>query len=130
MLKRLLATTCLAVMAVCGLAGRATAEDPTGVFVFGDSLSDPGNLFAITGGTIPLSPPFFAGRFSNGPVWAELFPAEIGLAFNPLTNFAFGGAETGSAAPIDVLNQVGGLLMSGAPVDPGALHIVWAGAND
>lgn len=130
MFNRIVAAACLAVVAIWGLDGRAAAEEPTGVFVFGDSLSDPGNLFAITGGTIPPSPPYFAGRFSNGPVWAELFPAEIGLAFNPLTNFAFGGAETGSAAPTDVLNQVGGFLMSGAPVDPGALHLIWAGSND
>jgi outer membrane lipase/esterase len=29
------------------------------LFVFGDSLSDPGNRFALDGGTDPASPPYF-----------------------------------------------------------------------
>ena len=33
--------------------------------VFGDSLSDTGNLYAASGG-FPPSPPYFDGNFSNG----------------------------------------------------------------
>ena len=41
------------------------------MYVFGDSLSDNGNLFDMTGGLAPPSPPYFDGRFPNGPVWVE-----------------------------------------------------------
>src|SRR5262245_37490212 len=45
------------------------------VVVFGDSLSDTGNVFTVTepvlAEAIPVSPPYFQGRFSNGPVWVE-----------------------------------------------------------
>ena len=37
------------------------------VYFFGDSLSDPGNLFALSN----QPPPPYAQRLSNGPVWAE-----------------------------------------------------------
>ena len=36
------------------------------IYVFGDSLSDNGSLFAASGGMAPPSPPYFNGRFSNG----------------------------------------------------------------
>lgn len=39
--------------------------------VFGDSLSDNGNLYNLTFHMVPKSPPYFEGRFSNGPVWLE-----------------------------------------------------------
>ena len=47
--------------------------------VFGDSLSDNGNLYAITSAVhrvidaVPIIPdePYYQGRFSNGPVWNE-----------------------------------------------------------
>ena len=50
------------------------------MFVFGDSLSDNGNLFGWTGAPnpvtgvtpIPLSPPYFPGRFQDGKSYAEL----------------------------------------------------------
>lgn len=38
---------------------------------FGDSLSDNGNVYALLLHFLPKSPPYFDGRFSNGPVWAE-----------------------------------------------------------
>ena len=39
------------------------------VNVFGDSLSDEGNAFLLTGGTFP--PPPYVQRASNGPVAVE-----------------------------------------------------------
>lgn len=38
---------------------------------FGDSSSDNGNMYRISFGFIPKSPPYYQGRFSNGPTWAE-----------------------------------------------------------
>jgi outer membrane lipase/esterase len=46
-------------------------------YFFGDSLSDTGNIYAFTGFTQP-TPPYFNGRFSNGPVWVEYLAAGIG----------------------------------------------------
>jgi outer membrane lipase/esterase len=49
------------------LAGTSTANAQTRFVTFGGSLSDNGNLFAITG-ALPNGP--YASRtFSNGPVW-------------------------------------------------------------
>lgn len=39
--------------------------------MFGDSLTDNGNLYAYMWGYLPISPPYYEGHFSNGPIWAE-----------------------------------------------------------
>jgi phospholipase/lecithinase/hemolysin len=67
--------------------------------VFGDSLSDPGNDFAITTNngsdfSKPFPPPpYFQGHFSNGITAAEYVTLRSGL---PTQNFAQGGATTGA----------------------------------
>jgi phospholipase/lecithinase/hemolysin len=92
--------------------------------VFGDSLSDNGNLYAATGGIFPApypNPPFpssvnyTSGRLTDGPdttpasaisgVWNEQLSGKIGLpvsapAAGGGTNYAFGGAETGGNVTI------------------------------
>lgn len=81
---------------------------PMQLIVFGDSLSDSGNIFSLTGGVAPPSPPY-AGVFSNGPVWSEqlanqsgltlhnAFPLDGGLAGpGHLENFSIGGSFTTS----------------------------------
>jgi outer membrane lipase/esterase len=100
------------------------------VVVFGDSLSDAGNAFIATSFTIPPSPPYFQGRFSNGPVWVEALAAALHRHADPFlaggTNFAFGSAQTP-----DVLLQVRLFLFTNGPrADPQALYIVWGGASD
>jgi phospholipase/lecithinase/hemolysin len=40
----------------------ASRKTYTNVITFGDSFSDNGNLYALTGRLIPLSPPNFEGR--------------------------------------------------------------------
>jgi phospholipase/lecithinase/hemolysin len=62
--------------------------------VFGDSLSDNGNLYNFLWHTIPASPPYYLGHFSNGTLWAEqlyssYFPTEYDEGFK---NYAVGGA--------------------------------------
>ncbi len=108
--------------------GRAHAFSQ--IVAFGDSLSDNGNLFALTGGAPPAppSPPYFMGRFSNGPVWVELVASNRGLS---LDDYAFGGAETGNGLGIDMLNQIAGYLAGvGNVADPNAMYTIWGGAND
>ena len=46
----------------------ANAGPYSNVFVYGDSLSDTGNIYNASGHTIPQSPPYYMGRFSNGPL--------------------------------------------------------------
>ncbi len=103
------------------------------IYVFGDSLSDNGNLFAASGDTAPPSPPYFNGRFSNGPVWVEYLNDMLPRA--NLHNFAFGGAfsDTGNSnAPglPGVLDEVALFLGTFPPPKPRDLCIVWSGANN
>lgn len=70
----------------------APAAKAGSLYVFGDSLSDDGNLYKLTG--LPPAP-YYKGRFSNGPVWVEYLPALSGLSSSPANNFAYGGAFTG-----------------------------------
>ena len=57
---------------------KALAKDYTQLNIFGDSLVDAGNIFNLTSGTFPPSPPY-AGKFSNGPLWVEQLGAELGI---------------------------------------------------
>ncbi len=41
------------------------------IVMFGDSLSDTGKMYGKMRGYLPSSPPYYQGRFSNGPVWLE-----------------------------------------------------------
>ena len=127
----------LAAAALIALAQTASAGTYDRVFAFGDSLTDNGNFFAATGGTYP-PPPYFNGRFSNGPVAAEVMAADLGAM---LHDYAFGGASTGffnadvPAGPLHftgVLSQVAGFTAAPPPgaTGSGALFLVWAGAND
>ncbi len=115
-------------------AGRASAY--TQLVVFGDSLSDSGNVFASSGGLIPIAP-YFDGRFSNGPVWVETLASQLGLSATPSlsggTNYAYGGARTGPAGdtPPSLVDQADTYLIDVANVaDPGALYVVAGGGND
>jgi outer membrane lipase/esterase len=87
--RKQLATLCLAA-ASAGLPVAAPAGQFADAFFFGDSLSDTGNLQAMTtqlylGGQFP-SPyptypgsPYFDGRFSNGPLWVEYLSDQMNL---------------------------------------------------
>jgi phospholipase/lecithinase/hemolysin len=127
--------TLAVVVAVGMIAAGARAEPFSGMVVFGDSLSDTGNLFTFTGEAVPASPPYFQGRFSNGPVWVEHLLSLLDVDPDLLVNFATGGATSGttnitaSEAP-GLLTQIDAFAASGSPVDPEALYVVWAGAND
>ncbi|MGZ9082256.1 MAG: SGNH/GDSL hydrolase family protein [Rhodoplanes sp.] len=103
-------------MFVLGLAlagasttGQAAAASYTNMFVFGDSLSDTGNVYDLTRGILP-APPYAGGRFSDGPVYAEYMAKGLGLPLDNVlsggTNYAFGGAETNSGVPT-LLRQMG-----------------------
>jgi phospholipase/lecithinase/hemolysin len=137
-----------------------SAEPFTAIISIGDSLSDSGNAFRATaplpGQAIPVSPPYFRGRFSNGLMWVEHLANAVGLQITPSldggTNFAFGGATTGQDLNRIFQRDLGVVIpslrtqvaayrltladptltdptrMKRAPAD--ALYIVWGGAND
>jgi phospholipase/lecithinase/hemolysin len=119
----------------------ATAGPYSAVFVYGDSLSDTGNIYAASGGTIPLSPPYYNGRFSNGPLAAEYLANSL---HSPLVSFAWGGATTGIGDSGDggtqttigslglpgMLLQVQGSLGTITPFASTSLFIVWGGPDD
>lgn len=105
------------------------------IYIFGDSLSDTGNVFNATNGLIPPSPTYFHGRFSNGPVWVEYLASDLGLKFNQNTNFAFGGATTGTeniglATLPGLQQQIESFKLSHIAVNPNSVYILWAGIND
>jgi phospholipase/lecithinase/hemolysin len=114
---------------------KVSAQNYDQIYVFGDSFSDTGNVFNFTNGAIPPNPTYFNGRFSNGPVWVEYLASKLGLTFNPKTNFAFGGATTGTKnLGISLLpglkQQINDFTTVNKSADPQALYIIWAGTND
>jgi cholinesterase len=117
----------------------ANAANYAVIVVYGDSFSDNGNLFRVIG--IP-QPPYWNGRYSNGPVAMEDLAASLGV---PLLDDAWGGATTGIGNFVD--NGTTGTL--GYDNLPGmtttfnatknslppalvrnSLFVVWGGIND
>ena len=114
---------------------KATAASFSQLYVFGDSLSDTGNSFNATG--IPPSPPYDQGRFSNGPVWVDYLASDLGLSAQQQTNYAFGGATSGSDNNTPggqglpgLQQQIDSYKATNTSADANALYVVWAGAND
>jgi phospholipase/lecithinase/hemolysin len=115
------------------------AESPySEIVVFGDSLSDTGNVNLATGGAV-AGPPYYEGRFSNGPVWVEVMAAELGLPAPVAsllggTNYAWGGAETGTGlSSFDTPNvgmQIDFFLADRGGFTGDELIVVAAGSND
>ena len=130
-----------------------------GIVVFGDSLSDPGNAFALTGQH--LTPPSYGmdtpaelltlipdapyakggNHFSNGPTWIEDVGKAIGLgasvgpAFAPghpnATNYAVGGARARPVGSFHLDVQVGAFLADFPRGAPAdTLFVVALGGND
>jgi phospholipase/lecithinase/hemolysin len=120
-----------------------SASQIDAIYAFGDSLSDAGNVYSLTG--IPTTP-YSGGRFSNGPVWVQDLSASLGLgpltaSRNGGTDFAYGDASTGvtpvhPSSPTSFIDLTGatgqvGQFHEAVPVaDPNALYTIWIGSND
>lgn len=133
-LGRAAAAALLLLLSTVASAAEVPAR-PSRIIVFGDSLSDTGNAHIATLHHRAPSPPYYDGRFSNGPVWVEDFAANFGLPVRPAlaggTNFAVGGAKAGSSADRMPYQADLYLLLSAfSPADPRALYIVFGGGND
>lgn len=133
-MKKLLTATAGAVLlgTVLGFSSGVLAPNFKEIYVFGDSLSDVGNVSKAEKGDVPPSPPYFQGRYADGPVWVEYLASKLKLTSNPNTNYAFGGATTGDfkGIPPGLLAQIKEFTATNSSADPNALYIVWAGAND
>ena len=154
----------VSVLGICVVAGAigtplaAQQQAPySKLVVFGTSLSDPGNAFALRGGTntptdYELSPlmvpgvPYARGghHFSNGATWVEQFAQSLGLAGsagpaygseNPnATNYAVGGAracDVPGEDNRDLVQQIDAFLADTGGVAPDdALYVIEMGGND
>ena len=121
-------------LAVVSAAGAAGAQSYSRLVVFGDSLSDNGNLYLATGGAAPASPPYFQGRFSSGPVFTERLGFNASNFMGPVTgsiNYAFGGARTDSqASPLGMRLQLADYQARGGKFGAGDLVSILGGANN
>jgi phospholipase/lecithinase/hemolysin len=143
MTRTKLSRTAFALAACCSSAlligSAAHAANFSAEYVFGDSLSDVGNVYLGSSGSEPAGP-YFGGQFSNGPVWVQDLAARLGLP--PLTpslaggsDYAFGHATTGSTSTnnSDVPNleqQVDKFFSGHASAPSNALYTFSIGAND
>lgn len=151
-----------AFITAAALALAATATVPTAaqqtysrIVVFGTSLSDPGNAFALNGGTntppdylvdpllVPSAPYVRGGHhFSNGATWVEQFARARGLAGSvrpafqdadtTATNFAVGAARAReNGVNVNLPAQVATFLQRSGGVAPSdALYVIEMGSND
>ena len=130
-----------AVMMLLAFTSIARAGSFSSVIVYGDSLSDNGNLYAAIG---QPSAPNWNGRDSNGPVAVEQLAAMLGA---PLHDFAWDGATSGIGnhrdggtqtsfgthglpGMIPELNSSSSALLLASPIVPSSLFVVWGGFND
>ncbi|MBI9075288.1 MAG: SGNH/GDSL hydrolase family protein [Desulfatibacillum sp.] len=166
-MKRFLAAALCLVLAVFALNTSAFALQGTVAFVppdlenlvvFGDSLSDSGNVFTLYAGTNPDTEEYWQGRFSNGPVWSEVMANFMGtentflltetsfmepsrklmVVENPpisayatpfFFNNAFGGADT-SDSYTDFGYQIDAWQAMELTIPDKTLVVVWIGGND
>lgn len=120
------------------ISARASHQSFNQIIFFGDSLSDNGNLYSRLFGLIPKSPPYFNGRFSNGPTWAENVAAHYAQTENVISaNFAVGSETTvlhnpaKGYLPYTLTMSVSDYLWRYTFSDKSqTLFVIWIGAND
>jgi len=126
---------------------RGWDREYSSLVVFGDSLSDPGNTYAVThevnDGVWEVIPdvPYDSKRFSNGITWVEHLAAGLRLYRGGMPayrkpwfgNYAYAGARAqgvGAEKPSlgDQVQKYFG--RTGGTADPGALYVIQIGGND
>jgi phospholipase/lecithinase/hemolysin len=145
-------------LTACALAlSNAAAAQPRfdSLVIFGTSLSDPGNLFALIGGNntppnylvddlLVPSVPYARGghHFSDGATWVEQLARSLGMAASAkpalaneskkAANYAVGGARARDTEhPFDLGEQTAAFLADrGGAAPSSALYVVEMGGND
>lgn len=127
----------------------------SGIVVFGTSLSDPGNAFALVGDAnkphdfdlnpllVPTAPYAKGGHhFSNGATWIEQYAQSIGLGndarpalkntHSPAANYAVGAARAyDDGINFNLTRQVDAFLQrSGGVASAQSLYVIEMGGND
>lgn len=121
---------------IFGFTCSAWGQNFSNVVVFGDSLSDSGNVGQAQG--LPAGTSFTT---NPDPVWAEIvaqtFDASGRNSLAGGSNYAFAGACMNPETPCDVdtvptvteqIDQY--FLKSNGRADPNALYVIWGGVND
>jgi phospholipase/lecithinase/hemolysin len=143
-LSRAVLTLCACSAALFAVSA-ARAANFSAEYVFGDSLSDNGNLAGLVG-AFP-NPPSFDNSFTNGPVAVQLLAQSLGLSANASlwltspspqgTNYAVGGATAAAGTDIvpgvniNLPSQVAAFSASVSDhADPNALYVIMIGGND
>jgi phospholipase/lecithinase/hemolysin len=88
------------------------------LYVFGDSLSDPGNIYNATSfvqwfdgllgleiPVLPPSPPYFEGRYSNGPNWVDYLAEDLGITVTPSTELSIFEPSLPFDSPVTITNN-------------------------
>jgi len=140
----------VAIILIAISASASAVENIERVFIFGDSLSDAGNIYALTGETskapyspIPSAPYAMGGHhFSNGKTWAERLAKALRDPIGGKAslddpgqngNYAHGGARarsgSASSAPSS-MQQVSQFLADFGSVPADALVAIEFGGND
>jgi len=138
-IRRLVSHGTLLLVIILALVGWSNAAAYSAIIVYGDSFSDNGNLYRLLG--IP-QPPYWNGRYSNGPVAAEDLATTFGVT---LLDEAWGGATTGIGNVTDggTTGSLGYDQLPGMTTSLNAtkhsfppvlvhnsLFVVWGGIND
>lgn len=104
------ASAAAALLSLALVSAPVSAASPySGLYVFGDSLSDTGRLYGLSASlNFPGFPgvglpgigaqppaPYWNGRFSNGMVAVEYLASNLGLGGAQVQNYAYGGATSG-----------------------------------
>lgn len=106
------------------------------VFVFGDSLSDTGNLASLRG---DFPQPYFMNRASNGPLAVEILANQFGhtaeaslhlISSATGTNYAIIGANAAGTEPIDLDTQIINFQANYLTAPADALYVIFIGGND
>jgi phospholipase/lecithinase/hemolysin len=93
------------VASLVALSASAVSAAVDQIIVFADSYTDDGNDYSHS--KFPPSPPYYEGRFSNGPTWLEYVTKGVSI---PVENHGYGGATTDNA---DVYSEFNGWIVPG-----------------
>jgi len=114
-----------------------TPENYSQLYVFGNSLSDTGNLASVVGN---LPYPFYFNRISNGPVAVEILAARLGLTVDASlhvvgpaigSNYAVASADAFGNKLQDLSTQITLFHANHGFVAPStALYVMFIGGND
>jgi len=121
-------------LASLSVSATTTVNNYTQLYVFGDSLSDTGRVYAASFGLVPAAP-YNQGRFVNEQVWVEYLAQALNLPYEAANNYAWGGAKSGESHRQSlliipgILGQVNDYLAKNT-VNPNGLYMIFGGSND